>query len=255
MLTDTPHIQSDKDQTPVVTLITGASAGIGKATASVLNTAARSADTLLLTGREAERLSAAETDIGAEGAATIKGMVCDQGSQEAVETLCEAVQSLEPAQLRIVANVGWNPVHSTGPKKLQNTDPDVIRQSLDLNVTMTAYLIARLLPVMRSSRYGRIVIVGSQAYRYGIPGQIAYNLAKSALVGLKNTVVSEYAGSGVFCHLVEPGIVLNDRTRRLRSRLAAGRDDQFVTEEAVAGAIAELLSVDVAEENGQVVTV
>lgn len=212
-------------------------------------------ETIVITGRNPERLSVAKQEIEAAGKASLKRLLCDQSSIEDVEALCDTVLATKPQRLQLVANVGWNPVHTIGPKKLQNTDPNTIRQCLEVNVTMTAFLIARLLPAMRAARYGRIVLVGSQAYRHGIPGQVAYNMAKSALVGLSNTVVSEYGRASVFCHLVEPGIVLNARTQRLRDRLAAGQDDQFVTEEAVAERIVALLAVDRPDENGQVVTV
>lgn len=254
-MTTGTHTPLTQTGAPLTAIVTGASAGIGKATAMRLQAYASPQETIVITGRDAGRLSAAEQEIAAAGKAGLQGLVCDQSSSEDVEALCDTVLAMKPQHLQLVANVGWNPVHTIGPKKLQNTDPDIIRQCLEVNVAMTALLIAKLLPAMRTARYGRIVLVGSQAYRHGIPGQVAYNMAKSALIGLSNTVVSEYGRAGLFCHLVEPGIVLNARTQRLRDRLAGGQDDQFVTEDAVAERIVSLLGVDRPDENGQVVAV
>jgi NAD(P)-dependent dehydrogenase (short-subunit alcohol dehydrogenase family) len=45
---------------------------------------------------------------------------------------------------------------------------------------------------MRKRRAGKIVILGSLAYKYGVKGQLAYNMSKSALAGMHNTIVNEY---------------------------------------------------------------
>src|SRR5690606_5401694 len=108
-----------------------------------------------------------------------------------------------------------------------------------------------VLKQMRSNRYGRIVLMGSQAYRHGIPGQALYNLCKSSLVGLKNSVVSEYSSSQVFCHLLNPGVVLNERTRNLREKNPGLALQQAIPESAVALAAQRLLCINEISGNGQ----
>ncbi|MFZ5602713.1 MAG: hypothetical protein ACOY7J_09685, partial [Pseudomonadota bacterium] len=83
------------------------------------------------------------------------------------------------------------------------------------------------------------------------PGQALYNLGKSSLVGLKNSVVSEYGGNNIFCHLLNPGLVLNERTERLRQKNPQLVEQKGVTEMEVAQAAQRLLCIADLAWNGQ----
>lgn len=234
-----------------LTLVTGATGGIGLATAKAVSGHAAPGDLVVITGRDADKFAAAEAAIRAAGHAEALALRCDHAVAADVEAVAARVLALSPAALRVVANVGWNPVHQHGPKKTQNVDLAVLRAALAVNVETTVLLLARLLVAMRERKGGSIVLVGSQAYRYGIPGQLAYNVSKAALVGLKNTLAAEYGRSGVACHLVNPGVVMNERTARLRRRPDAAVAAKTVTEEEVAAAIVELLAITEPAANGQ----
>lgn len=230
------------------TLITGASAGIGFSVAQQLVHAG--ARHLVITGRNAAQLENAATVLAKTPQVQVYPIVCDHRQKEAIELLAASLQELPVPVLHVVANVGENPVHQHGPSKTHSTAYELFSQTLTTNLTHTFYLLAKLLPAMRQAREGRVVLVGSQAYRYGIPGQVCYNVAKSGLVGLKNTLVREYSTANIFCHLLNPGLVLNARTERMRKHLTELADQHGVTEAQVANAVLELLKVDDKARNG-----
>lgn len=232
-------------------LITGASSGIGFACAQALVQAG--ARHLLITGRDADKLVTAQAQLQQQGA-RVDVCVCDQSLRDDVERLLAFLQTNGwPAAF--IANVGVNPVHEHGPKKLHSIDVDLLDQVIATNITHTVLLLSRILKAMRVQRSGSIVLMGSQAWQHGIAGQALYNLCKSSLTGLKNSVVSEYGGSGIFCHLLSPGVVLNERTRRLRQNHPALEQQQGVTEAEVASAALQLLCIQDAARNGQDIAV
>lgn len=236
-------------------LITGASSGIGFRCAQQL--LAQGATSLTLTARDAAKLDAQASllDAQAKGQADgapvvqVRRIACDHAQKAAIDLLCDGFDAQESQRpLVLVANVGLNSFHQLGPKKLQNTPYELLEETLRVNTVNTFYLISRLISAMKGQRFGRIVLVGSQSYQYGVPGQGAYNISKAALVGLKNTIVSEYGKSGVFCHLINPGLVENERTEKLRQRSKEAL--QTVSEEAVGQCIIDTLAIDDPLRNG-----
>lgn len=224
-------------------LITGASQGLGLRCAQQL--LALGADSLILTGRDRATL---EVQAGLLGG-RVETLVCDHAQKDAIDVLCDGFDAAAAGRpLVLIANVGFNSFHQAGPKKIQNTSYDMLEQTMRINAINTFHLISRLVAAMKGHGFGRIILVGSQAYQHGVPGQCAYNMSKAALAGLKNTIVSEYGKSGVFCHLVNPGIVDNARTEKLRARHAEPLN--IVTETDVANAIVEALAIADPARNG-----
>ncbi|HVL00866.1 MAG TPA: SDR family oxidoreductase [Dongiaceae bacterium] len=229
-------------------LITGASTGIGFACAQVLVDAG--ARHLILTARNGERLAAAQAQLQANATVHVDTLVCDHTQRDDLDHLLMHLDELGwPGTL--IANVGVNPVHEYGPKKMHSLSFEQIQSAVTTNITHTFYLLGTTLKAMRSERRGRILLVGSQGWRHGIPGQALYNLSKSSLAGLKNSVVGEYGGSGIFCHLLNPGLVLNERTLRLRQNNPQLAAQKGVTEMDVAQAALQLLLIDDLAENGR----
>lgn len=229
-------------------LVTGSSHGIGKQCVRTL--LEQGADSIVLTGRNIESLHATIEELESLGFEHTKmqAFVCDQAEKSDIDTLINNLKRINgDLPSLVIANVGDNPVHRLGAKKVHNTDYDSVEQCFRTNTLHTFYLLSHLLDTMRRTRFGRIVLVGTQAYQQGIPGQLAYNLSKSALVGLKNTIVSEYGKAGIYCHLVNPGVVENARTEKLREKISGL---QVVSEKQVANTVVEALSLNENVHNG-----
>lgn len=235
-------IFSEQFQQPQCILITGSSGGIGFACARFLadeffrvyqhlNKQQRqfSSLTLILTGRHCDTLQQARTALlNAKNPAipshafTIHTFQCDHSDTHQVEQFVAHLQTPQQ-QLpnlipnAVIANVGVNPVHQVGPKKIASTSTELLLSAFQTNVANTHALLAPLFKRYKQQG-GKVVLVGSQAYQFGVRGQLAYNVSKAALVGYFNTVCAEFAGRNVHCHLVNPGVVENQRTEQLRNK-------------------------------------
>ncbi len=224
-------------------LISGGSRGIGKACAKQL--AENGVTTLILTGRSAENLAEAKKEIEYQWPETsVFTYQCDQDNADDVQSLVHELKEKNRIPDTIIANIGNNPVHEFGPKKVASTSVELFSKTLQTNLINMHLLIAPMLKFYQRQP-GRIALVGSQAYQAGIKGQVSYNVSKSALVGYKNTIVSEYGEKGVFCHLINPGVVKNQRTEKLREQL---KGIETVSEQTVAQVICDTLAQN--EKNG-----
>jgi 3-oxoacyl-[acyl-carrier protein] reductase len=233
-------------------LITGASAGIGLACAQALVQAG--AEHVILTARQSEKLEAAKARLQSITPVRVDCVVCDHSQRESIAQLLAQFETLGwPAA--VVANVGINPVHQHGPKKVHSTGWELCNETLTTNVTNTFYLLAALLQEMRRNRFGRILLMGSQAYQHGIPGQALYNISKSSLLGMKNSIAAEYGGNNILCHLLNPGVVLNERTLKLRKRKPQLAEVHAVTEQEVATAALRLLCEGDTARNAQEINI
>jgi acetoacetyl-CoA reductase len=137
---------------------------------------------------------------------------------------------------------------------------DQWQRDIDVNLTGAFRTVQACLAGMRERRFGRIVVVSSMAARTGLPGQAAYTASKAGLLGLMRTLAGEYAGRGITCNAVLPGMVATETVRampaavldRLVESLPTGR---MVEPAEVAAAVAFLASPDAAQVTGQEIAV
>jgi acetoacetyl-CoA reductase len=137
---------------------------------------------------------------------------------------------------------------------------DQWQRDIDVNLTGAFRTVQACLAGMRERRFGRIVIVSSMAARTGLPGQAAYAASKAGLLGLMRTLAGEYAGRGITCNAVLPGMVATETVRampaavlgRLVDSLPTGR---MVEPAEVAAAVAFLASPAAAQVTGQEIAV
>jgi 3-oxoacyl-[acyl-carrier protein] reductase len=188
----------DLGLTDRVALVTGASKGLGRATAAAL---VAEGARVAISSRSAERIEATAADIGA------RGFVHDSADLEAVAGLVESVEAeLGPIDL-LVANTGGPP---PGADPLGFTREQWEAAYRDLVLAPMA-LIERVVPGMRERGFGRVVSVGSSAVREPIPVLMLSNSHRAALVGALKTLAREVARDGVTVNSVLPGRIATDR--------------------------------------------
>ncbi|MEY4773803.1 MAG: NADP-dependent 3-hydroxy acid dehydrogenase YdfG [Planctomycetota bacterium] len=177
-------------------LVTGATSGIGKATALALaNLGAR----VTITGREEARLAAAVRDVpGAQG------VVCDVRDAEQCARLLPAVQ----ADI-VVANAGL----AIGVDKLHEGDCAEWSLVVDTNVKGVMHTYRHTVPHLVGLGRGDFVFLGSVAGRQVYPGGSVYCATKHAVRAFYEAARLELHGSGVRLLTVDPGMVETDFSR------------------------------------------
>ena len=178
--------------------ITGATSGIGEATALL---AARAGAGVALAGRRADRLEALQRRIEEEGgqAVAIPTDVAEEDQARAfVEGAAEGLGGLDG----LVNNAG---VMLLGP--VTDADTDQWRQMIGVNCLGLLYCTHAALPIMRDGGGGHIVNVSSVAGRRASMGAAVYNMTKFGVTGFSEGLRQEALHSKVRVTVVEPGYV------------------------------------------------
>jgi NADP-dependent 3-hydroxy acid dehydrogenase YdfG len=178
-----------------VFLITGASSGIGAATA---RHAAQAGFRLVLAARSVDRLQALADELGGdERALAVRCDVTEFEEQEAlVASALERYGRLDVA----FANAGFG----AGRGFLEDT-PEHWREMVLTNVLGAAYTVRATLGALKDST-GHILLTGSVAGRRAIPGSL-YSSTKWAITGMGESLRQDVDGTGVRVTVIEPGMV------------------------------------------------
>jgi len=179
-----------------VVLITGASAGIGQASARAL---AREGARLVLTSRRRERLDALIEEaraLGTEGVAVI-------GDAREEATALKAVEAATTSFGRI--DILINNVGVGNYKELVDTTLDDYVEMMDTNVRSTFLFSRHVAPVMLKQGEGLILMISSMAGVYGFPGEAVYCATKFAQVGFAQGLDKELRPHGIKVGTICPG--------------------------------------------------
>jgi 3-oxoacyl-[acyl-carrier protein] reductase len=190
------------DLTGKVALVTGASRGIGAATAVRL--AEAGADVAVGCGRNreaAEEVAATITGLGRR-AVVVSGDMADPDVPRRI--VAQAAERLGPVDV-LVANAG------TGTR-MDLDDVDVAAWDHDMAVNLRApFLLAQAVaPHMREQRFGRIVFLSSVAAFLGGILSPQYTASKAGLIGLTHNLAAALAPHGVTVNAVTPGLIATD---------------------------------------------
>jgi 2-hydroxycyclohexanecarboxyl-CoA dehydrogenase len=188
-----------------VTIVTGATANIGRAIA--LDFAAEGAK-LVAVGRDeqaGERLLAQALARGAEAAVFVRADMLDRGSPAKI---LEAADRLGALRV-LVNNVGGN----VGAGLFVNSDPESWWGDIDITLMTTLRMTHTALPGMIARKAGRIINIGSTAGLVGDYMLPVYSAAKSAVHGFTRVLAKEVGQHGITVNCVAPyGTVSDDPT-------------------------------------------
>ena len=181
-----------------VAAVTGASSGIGEATALAL---ARAGAAVAAGARREDRLEALVERIEGEGGTAV-ALPADVGDEnEARAFVTGAHERLGRLDI-LVNNAG---VMLLGP--VEGADTDDWRRMVDVNVLGLLYCTHAALPLMREGGGGDVVNVSSVAGRVATLGSAVYNLTKWGVGGFSEALRQEALHAGIRVSLVEPGFV------------------------------------------------
>ena len=215
---------------PRVALITGASSGLGEATAHRL---AREADTeLVLVARRAERLESLAAALPVP-ASVVAADLLDAGAPEQVR---RHVEERHGRLDLLVNNAGVG-----GRGAFAETGFAGVSAAMELNFFAHVRMTEALLPLLRSSAPSAIVNVASTSGRVGRPRVGAYSASKAALAVWSDSLRAEELAHGVHVGLVLPGFIptegfpQRELAARRRTRWLLGTPEQAADAIAAAG--------------------
>jgi NAD(P)-dependent dehydrogenase (short-subunit alcohol dehydrogenase family) len=180
-------------------VITGASTGIGLATATLL---ARRGAKVFLIARTETKLAEAAGGILAEGATAAYG-AADVSDREALREMIDRAESTFGPIDGLFANAAFGGRFAP----LGSYDDDTFDAVIRTNLSSVFWAIKRVLPGMIERRRGSIVVTGSLASERGMANNAAYVASKHGVLGLARAAASEAAPHQVRVNCVLPGLI------------------------------------------------
>jgi clavulanate-9-aldehyde reducatase len=178
--------------------ITGASSGIGEATALTL---ARAGASVALGARRKDRIDALAARIEDEGGTAV-ALEVDVADEAQARGFVEAAHDRLGRLDTLINNAG---VMLLGP--VEQADPGDWRTMVDVNVLGLLHCTAAALPIMRAQEGGDIVNISSVAGRFARAGNAVYALTKFGVNAFSESLRQEVAEGGIRVIVIEPGFV------------------------------------------------
>jgi 3-oxoacyl-[acyl-carrier protein] reductase len=191
-----------------VALVTGASGGLGFATAeALLNEGARVA----VCSRDSGRINAAREKLGGAVAA----FVCELSDPESRNAGVREVEAtLGPVDI-LVVNSGGPP---SGP--FESHPEERWRAAVNEHLGAVVGLSRQVLPGMRARKWGRILTVTSASLKQPETGMIVSTTARAAVLGFVRSLANEVAADGITVNNLMPGYTETDRIRQLAVQIS-----------------------------------
>ncbi|RKS05081.1 short-subunit dehydrogenase [Nocardiopsis sp. Huas11] len=196
------------DQTPRTVLVTGASSGIGAATAAAL---VRRGHRVYGTSRSPEAVAAPVPGV--------EYLALDLTDEASIVACAQAAGAVDV----LVNNAGES---QSGP--LEELPPEALERLFRTNVFGAVRLTQLLLPGMRARRYGRVVMIGSMLASFPLAYRSSYVASKAALKGFADALRREVSPYGVGVTTVEPGSINTGISERRTQYI--GPDSPFAAE-------------------------
>jgi 3-oxoacyl-[acyl-carrier protein] reductase len=188
-------------------MVTGASRGIGRATAQVL--AAAGSDVVLI-GRDQAALNIVGEEVQALGRTAVVVAVDVAERDAAVRAVRVALERFGRLDI-LVNNAG---IHNVGP--IEGIDDEAWEAMIAVNLTAAFRLCREAFGPMRNHGWGRVINIASiTAQTGGVSGSVAYSAAKGGMLAMTRTLARDGAPHGITANAIAPGQIDTGMTRAM----------------------------------------
>ena len=201
-----------------ITLITGASRGIGAGIAKLFG---ESGSYVLGTATTQDGANAITHTLNQDGSKG-EGIVLDVSDAEAVSKLMKDLKKRDLLPSILVNNAGIS-LESL----LMRIKDDDWKKIIDTNLSSAFYLCKAAVSGMMKNRKGRIINIGSVVGSIGAIGNAHYSASKAALLGFTKSLALEVGSRGITVNNIAPGYITTDMTKDIKSELSDALMDKI----------------------------
>ena len=187
-----------------VTLVTGATRGIGAAIALGLAQAGARVVGTATSQAGADKITEALTPFAG------RGVMLNVTNAAAIDVALKDIEAKEGPVAILINNAGIT--RDTLLMRMKDDDWDAV---MDTNLKSVFRLTRAVSRPMMKARFGRVVNIGSVVGSMGNAGQVNYAAAKAGLIGLTKSLAAELGSRGITVNLVAPGFIDTDMTQAL----------------------------------------
>lgn len=201
-----------------ITLVTGASRGIGAGIAKLFG---KSGSYVLGTATTQDGANAITHSLNQDGSKG-EGIVLDVSDAEAVSKMIKDLKERDLLPSILVNNAGIS-LESL----LMRIKDDDWKKIIDTNLSSAFYLCKAAVSGMMKNRKGRIINIGSVVGSIGAIGNAHYSASKAALLGFTKSLALEVGSRGITVNNIAPGYITTDMTKDIKSELSDALMDKI----------------------------
>ena len=194
-----------------ITLVTGASRGIGAGIAKLFG---ESGSYIIGTATTQEGADAITQRVN-NGVSKGEGVVLDVSNSEDVNRIIKEMKERDLLPSILINNAGIS-LESL----LMRIKDDDWKKIIDTNLSSAFYLCKAAVSGMMKNRRGRIINIGSVVGSIGAIGNAHYSASKAALLGFTKSLALEVGSRGITVNNIAPGYITTDMTKDIKSELS-----------------------------------
>ncbi|MGB2813893.1 MAG: SDR family NAD(P)-dependent oxidoreductase [Dehalococcoidales bacterium] len=188
-----------------VTLVTGGACGLGRA---ITQCFAREGALVIILDKAEEEAGNTAREIESQGGKAVALKVDATQGQEVINVVDEIAEKWGRIDI-LVNNIGWNECIS-----FLETDEELWRTSLDINLLIPMRFCRAVLPYMVKQQYGRVVNIASIAGRQPRPMAVTYSAAKAGVISITRSLAVAMAPHNIRVNCIAPALIETELLRQ-----------------------------------------